>query len=209
MGFKAQVLIADPPWEFDDELKAMRDGTDRSAVSQYPVLNLEEIAKLDVRQCVDSSGCVLALWCPSVLIPEGLRVMSSWGFNFKGTYVWVKSKKTESALEKIGHTKDLNDILGFGMGRLFRQTHEVALIGTTGKVYAGLANKSQRSVCVAENKGHSIKPDSLHESLELMFPTAQRLELFARRSKDGWTCVGNEVCEGEDIRDSLKRLASE
>jgi N6-adenosine-specific RNA methylase IME4 len=39
-----------------------------------------------------------------------------------------------------------------------------------------------------------------------MFPKARKLELFARRIRPGWTCLGNEVCNGEDITISLSKL---
>lgn len=101
----------------------------------------------------------------------------------------------------------VQDMLAFGMGRLFRQTHEICLIGTNNNaIYKKLQNKSQRSVSFAENLKHSAKPEHLQNSLDLMFPTAEKLELFARRIRPGWTCLGNEICNGEDIRDSLKKL---
>ncbi len=100
----------------------------------------------------------------------------------------------------------VQDTLAFGMGHLFRQTHEICLIGTRGKINSQLANKSQRSVSFASNLKHSAKPEDLQDSLEIMFPTAQKLELFARRIRPGWTCLGNEVCNGEDINVSLSKL---
>lgn len=102
---------------------------------------------------------------------------------------------------------DLTGLLSFGMGRLFRQSHEICLIGiSSSKVYKLLQNKSQRSVCFAENLSHSTKPEALQDSLDLMFPGAEKIELFARRVRPGWTCLGNEVCGGEDIFDSLAKL---
>jgi len=100
-----------------------------------------------------------------------------------------------------------NDMLAFGMGRLFRQTHEICLIGTSNnKIYTKLANKSQRSVSFAPNLKHSAKPEDLQDSLEIMFPNSNKIELFARRVRSDWTCLGNEVLNGEDIRVSLKKL---
>src|SRR5574337_765505 len=99
----------------------------------------------------------------------------------------------------------INDILAFGMGRLFRQTHEICLIGTRGKIYSKLVNKSQRSVSFSENLKHSAKPEHLQDSLEIMFPRTRKLELFARRLRPGWICLGNEI-DGKDIRDALADL---
>lgn len=100
----------------------------------------------------------------------------------------------------------MQKMLSFGMGHIFRQTHEICLIGTNGKILSQLENRSQRSVCFAENLKHSAKPEILQDSLEIMFPKAQKLELFARRIRPGWTCLGNEVCNGEDINVSLSKL---
>lgn len=101
----------------------------------------------------------------------------------------------------------IKNTLSFGMGRLFRQTHEICLIGiNNNKIYKQLENKSQRSVSFGENLKHSAKPEHLQDSLEIMFPIANKIELFARRIRPGWTCLGNEVCNGEDIYDSLAKL---
>jgi N6-adenosine-specific RNA methylase IME4 len=102
-----------------------------------------------------------------------------------------------------------SNVLSFGMGRLFRQTHEICLIGTSNnKIYKSLKNKSQRSVSFAPNLKHSAKPEHLQDSLDIMFPGANKLELFARREKKGWTCLGNECPSslGEDIAVSLSKL---
>lgn len=40
---------------------------------------------------------------------------------------------------------------------------------------------------------HSKKPLAAYEMLETMFPQANKLELFARESRNGWDCWGDEV----------------
>lgn len=190
---KFDVIIADPPWPFNDKLTAMKSKTKRSAQSQYSLLSMSDIKGLDVSSLSNDTGCLLALWVPSTLLQDGLETMSSWGFTFKQTFVWVKLKKSYKK------ETDVNNVIAFGMGRLFRQCHELVLIGTKGKmIYKNLANKSQRSVCLSENLGHSIKPNDLHDRLELMFPNANKLELFARRTKQNWMTLGNEI-DGKDI----------
>jgi N6-adenosine-specific RNA methylase IME4 len=101
-----------------------------------------------------------------------------------------------------------DNLLAFGMGRLFRQTHELAIIGVRGKIYNHIENKSQRSVHFHPATKHSVKPESLQDRLDIMFPKGNRLEMFARRSRNGWICVGLESPQtmGEDIRDTLNRL---
>lgn len=227
------VVVADPPWSFSDKL-TMSD-VKRGASSNYSTMTINDIKALKVNQLANPDGCVLALWCPSSLLMDGLEVMKGWGFNHKQSYIWVKTKK-DLASEVFGDMKDLpifkdkniskqsikntiadikkqckvqlNDFLQFGLGRLFRQTHELALIGINNSgIYKKLENRSQRSVCFAPNLKHSAKPEDLQNALEVMFPKpAKYLELFARRQRFEWTCLGNEIGNKEDIRLSIEGL---
>lgn len=203
---KYEVIIADCPWSFDDKLQKMRSRTRRSAASQYDVMTLADIKALDVASLADPAGCILALWVPGSFLEAGIDVYRAWGFSLKQNFTWVKTKKRKL---KATELSDPANHLAFGMGRLFRQTHETALICASGKtVYPLLEDHSQRSVCFHPNLGHSRKPPNLHESLEKMFPEANKLELFARQDKPGWTCIGNECPStlGRDIRDVIPEL---
>lgn len=212
LKMKFQVITSDPPWSFDDRLQKMKSTTRRSAVSQYQTMTLDEICSIKVNEIADPAGCVLALWVPSALLTHGIKVMDAWGFTLKGNIVWVKTKKPMAEkkwvkwLKSLVSPPDLNDSLAFGMGRMFRQAHEIALIGTSGKsVYPLLQDHSQRSVIMAPNLGHSRKPEELQDRLDKMFPEAQKLEMFARRVRNGYTCLGNQI-DGQDIRDAVERL---
>jgi N6-adenosine-specific RNA methylase IME4 len=202
---KFQVIIADPPWSFSDKLAKMKSKTKRSAASQYKVLTLNDIMGMDVASLADPAGCVLGLWVPGSFMEAGMDVYRAWGFKLKQNFVWVKTKKKHNLIDPI----ILDRSLAFGMGRLFRQTHETALICSSGKsVYKSMEDHSQRSVCFYPNLKHSMKPQHLHDRFDVMFPNANKLELFARRDTPGWTCVGLECPStlGEDIRDSISRL---
>lgn len=196
---KFNLICADPPWSFSDKLQKMKAPVKRGAQSQYQVLSSHQIARLDVPAIVDPDWCVLALWVPSTLLPQGFEVMKAWGFDFKQTVMWAKIKK--SSKKEV----DMNRMTSVGMGRLFRQSHELALIGTSGKVYSHLQDHSQRSVMFDVNKGHSIKPELLQDRLETMFPTANMLEIFARRVRPNWAAIGDGVT-GKDVTLSIQDL---
>jgi N6-adenosine-specific RNA methylase IME4 len=231
MSEKFQVICADPPWgAFADKLK-MSD-VKRGALANYSTMTTDQIASLPIKDIADPNGAVLALWVPSSLLQEGLNVMHAWGFNLKQTFIWIKIKqepfkKIISSLaegfslcikkeysnfikQKISDIK-LHSSLMFGLGRLFRQTHEICLIGTNNNaIYKQLMDRSQRSVCFATNLKHSAKPEALQNSLEIMFPNSVgKIELFARRQRSGWVCLGNEIGLCEDIRTSLQKLIDE
>jgi N6-adenosine-specific RNA methylase IME4 len=208
-----RVIIADPCWEMSDKL-TMSD-VKRGAASHYSTLSIGDLKSLKVNDLADPNGTVLCLWVLNSMLQEGLDVMNSWGFTHKQIYVWNKVKKDIGKVikkEALSTNPKLDDnILSFGMGRLFRGCNEICLIGINNtNVYKQLKNKSQRNSIFEENKGHSIKPDNLHASIEKMFPGDNHCELFARRMRKGWVCVGNEapMTEGLDIRDSIELLKS-
>lgn len=188
------VIVADPPWSFNDKLKY--SGTvKRSADSHYPTLNLTEIKHLPISEIADDNA-LLALWVPSAFLVAGLDIMQAWGFEYKQLWVWGKTSKKNPL-----H-------LAFGMGRLARNCHEPLLIGVRGNYTKSLQDHSQRNLFMHPSTKHSQKPESIQASLEKMFPDWQKLEIFARRDRTGWTCIGNEApgTFGEDVRDSIGNL---
>lgn len=237
---KYDLIVADPPWEFDDDL-TMSD-TPRGAASNYSVLDIKAIKSLEVSKLAKDNSALI-LWVPSSMLQDGLDTMKNWGFEQKQTFIWVKVKYTKGVtdslkglhkeirkfikeerkedifkssnflkgIKNIFKEFDINNILSFYLGHLFRQTHEIALIGIKGSIYSQLAVRNQRSVLLDRNLGHSVKPEGLQDRLDIMFPKARKLEMFARRTRDGWTCVGFEcpTTPNEDVRDSIKRLQKE
>lgn len=180
---KFKVVVADPPWSFSDKLTM--NSVARGAESNYDVLKIEDIKRLPVWDWTQANA-ILALWVPSSLLQDGLDVMKAWGFTQKQIYTWVKTAK--------------NGNLGFGMGRQFRGCTEHALIGTKGKIAP--LSKSERNCDLHLSTPHSAKPENLQDKLEKMY-SGPYLELFARRDKPNWFCIGNEapLSMGMDIRE--------
>jgi N6-adenosine-specific RNA methylase IME4 len=191
---KYGVIVSDPAWQFSDKL-SMSD-TPRGAEANYGVMGLTDIINLNVK-AVAAYDSVMLLWVPASLLSAGMCAMDSYGYQQKQIWCWVKTGK--------GIGVDVEDIqavpLAFGMGRLARNACEFALVGTRGKVYDKLKNKSIRNVFFAPNLGHSAKPEIVQDALDLMFPSMDKLELFARRDRPGWRCVGLEVPgRSEDVQ---------
>jgi N6-adenosine-specific RNA methylase IME4 len=230
MNKKYTVIVIDPPYEFGDKL-SMSDVA-RGADANYSTMTISQIKALPVNNIADPNGAILALWVPSSLLQEGMDIMKAYGFNQKQSYIWIKSTKEpfkklikqvvldvkskkgkilRDALKQTILQFNFNGMFGFGMGRLFRQSHEVCLIGTNNnKIYKKLLNKSQRSVCFAPNLKHSAKPEHLQDALDKMFDgnKCSKIEIFSRRQRKNWICIGNEsvMTKNEDILVSLKKV---
>jgi len=53
-------------------------------------------------------------------------------------------------------------------------------------------NADVRQAIIAPKREHSRKPDDIHDRIERLVG-GPYLELFARQSRPGWDCWGNEV----------------
>ena len=197
------VIVADCPWAFGDKLTMST--VKRGSASNYGTLSTDELKGLPVCDLA-AKDAVLLLWRPDSLISVALSVMEAWGFRQTQEWAWLKTAKRESRLDSGDIPDDLH--MGFGMGRLARNCDEKALVGVRGSPYKMVVSRSERNVFLSPNMGHSTKPEVVQDALDRMFPDVRRLELFARRQRSGWDCVGDEAPEtrGEDIRSTLERL---
>ena len=77
-----------------------------------------------------------------------------------------------------------------GLGYWTRANPEQCLLATRGK--PGRLAKDVRRLVVAPRREHSRKPDQIRELIERLVQ-GPYLELFARETKPGWDCWGNQV----------------
>jgi N6-adenosine-specific RNA methylase IME4 len=77
-----------------------------------------------------------------------------------------------------------------GMGNYWRVSHEFLLLGVRGSL--PFADKSLRNWLEEPRGRHSAKPERVRDLIHKASP-GPRLELFARRAVEGWTCWGNEI----------------
>lgn len=168
------LIMADPPWRF--ATRSANGVTRKGAGGQYRTMSLDDIADLPVRDLA-GGDCVLWLWATHPMLPQQLAVMSSWGFTFKASGVWVKRTK---------HGK-----LGFGTGYVLRCASEPFLIGTLGRPRFA---KNARTVVEGLTREHSRKPEEAYAAAERLAPDAvRRADIFSRESRPGWDVWGDEA----------------
>ena len=138
--------------------------------THYKTMTVEEICDLDVCAADDA---VLLIWATSTRLPLAFQVMEAWGFEYKTHAIWDKVK--------------------IGMGYWFRGQHELLLVGTRGKWPPPEPSQRIASVIREPRGRHSRKPDTIREWIELTWPKAKRIELFAREAWKGWDTFGNQV----------------
>lgn len=176
-GKKFATILADPPWQFQNRTGKM--APEHKRLSRYSTMELSEICALPVPE----SSCDTAhlyLWVPNALLPQGLAVMSAWGFNYKSNIVWQKIRKD-------------GEPDGRGVGFYFRNTTELLLFGVRGKNARTLApGRRQVNVIKSRKREHSRKPDEAYSLIENCSP-GPYLELFARGARPGWVAWGDQA----------------
>ena len=166
---KYNIIYADPPWNETGGGKIKR-GADR----HYPLMKTKDIAELPVQSIADTN-CHLYLWTTNTFLPDALKVMEIWGFNYKTMITWNKDR--------------------IGLGQYFRGLTEHCLFGVKGALPYKIANGKRcqgRTGFYAPKTKHSEKPIEMRQMIELV-SYEPRIELFARQHVDGWDCWGNEV----------------
>ena len=162
-GEKFGTIYADPPWKYGNQ--KTRGATD----NHYETMTVEEICNMPVPNLA-ANDSHLHLWATSTLLPEALRVMAAWGFEYRSSFVWCKPQ--------------------IGMGNYWRVSHEILLLGIRGNAKSFFV-KDLRSWIEADRAEHSAKPEAIRGYIERASP-GPFLELFGRKKVIGWTAFGNQ-----------------
>ena len=178
-GRRFGTVLANPPWRFIN--RTGKVAPEHRRLSRYATLTVEEISALPVAEhLADTAHCYL--WVPNALLPDGLAVLSAWGFQYKSNIVWHK-------LRKDGGSD------GRGVGFYFRNVTELLLFGTRGKNARTLApGRRQVNLIGTRKREHSRKPDEQYNIIEGC-SCGPYLELFGRGIRNGWTVWGNQASE--------------
>lgn len=174
---KFATILADPPWQFLN--RTGKIAPEHKRLTRYGTMGVEAIGALPVTEVLLPTAH-LYLWVPNALLPDGLRVMSDWGFQYKANIVWHK-------LRKDGGSD------GRGVGFYFRNVTEILLFGTRGKnARTQKLGRTQVNYIGTRKREHSRKPDEQYQIIEGCSP-GPYLELFARGTRTNWTSWGNQA----------------
>lgn len=190
---KYDVVLADPPWNFD--VWNEDTGSGRSPSAHYKTQSLEWICNLGVSDLADRN-CALFLWVPWPRIFDAQLVMKAWGFRYAtlGFEWWKLNKGWQSYLANfVGMTsyRLLETMFHFGMGYYTRANSEPCLLGIKGSMPVKVHD--ERNFIISPLRKHSQKPDEQYDKIERLYPGMKYLELFARQRRPGWDAFGNEI----------------
>lgn len=121
-------------------------------------------------------------------------------------FLWTIEKylfEAENIAKKLGyklHSRKIwNKINGIPTAFTIRFGHEYLLYMWKGKFIPVAKDERGKihSVFTEMPVRHSQKPEVSFEIIERLYPTLDKIELYARKERDGWDCWGNEI-EGQE-----------
>ena len=165
-----RVIYADPAWSYNDKQDTPKLG---GASKHYDTMTINQLSKLPVNKIAENNS-VLFLWVTSPLLEDAFKVISSWGFKYKTSFIWDKVK------HNMGHYNSVR--------------HEILLVCTKGSCTPDnkiLYNSVQR---IERNNNHSEKPIEFLNIIDDLYNYGNKLEMFCRTiKKQNWYGWGNEL----------------
>jgi len=183
------IIYADPPWDYNgklqfdkssksaDEIDLSRNIFISSASFAYPTLKLDELIQMPVHEIAEED-CLLFMWSTSPHLAQAITLGQRWGFEYKTVaFVW----------DKMNHNP----------GKYTLSNCELCLVFKRGRIPQPRGARNIQQLVRSPRRAHSMKPDEVRQAIEKMFPTQDRIELFARWKSRGWTAWGLDVLEKE------------
>jgi len=179
------IIYADPPWHYNGKLQFDKSSKSvenldfkrpifiSSASFKYPTLKIEELMNIPVHE-IAKSDSLLFMWTSNPHLAQAIELGQAWGFEYKTVaFIW----------DKMNHNP----------GKYTLSNCELCLVFKRGRIPQPRGARNIQQLVRVPRKDHSEKPIEVAHAIEKMFPTQERIELFARRKAKGWTTWGLDV----------------
>jgi N6-adenosine-specific RNA methylase IME4 len=174
-------IVIDPPWQMgkiereerprqDDEIDYATLPVDCGRDGPHSTNPLCCISAIPLKDLAGPDGAHLYLWVTHKYLPAGLELVEHWGFRYQCLMTWRKNV----GITPYSWMYDTEHVIFARRGNLDLQQ-------------LGLRLSFDAPVA-----GHSTKPDIFYDRVIAASPEP-RLEMFARRSREGFTTWGNET----------------
>lgn len=173
------LIYADPPWkQSKGEKKSVRENSSGKPLD-YPVCSLDEIKEhLSLATAASGDNSILFLWTIDKYLFEAQEIAESLGYKLHARMIWDK-------------------VTGIPAAFTVRYGHEYLLYMYKGKLTPVAKEEREKIHTVFREKvtKHSKKPEIAYEIIERLYPNLRKLEMYARNTRPGWDCFGNEVTD--------------
>ncbi len=153
---KYQIIYADPPWSYYNDMTVNPDVTTVKGMRRppYPVMSTSDICSLPVKDITDEDA-ILFIWTTDYHLEKCFNVINAWGFQYKTVgFVWQKLNKQGNPVCFMG-------------AYTMKSGVEICLLATKGKNAHKFVEKHNiRSLIQSPRLHHSKKPDEIRTRIE-------------------------------------------
>lgn len=176
-----QIIYTDPPWnQKKGNVRKCRPNQDKEL--DYATMATDDIAEFHKPyfDAAEEKHNVF-MWTIDKYLHETEEMMRSLGYALHARFIWDKCNGVAPAFTvRFSHEYLL---WFYKKGSMLMPRKE-----TRGKYMTVLREPSTT---------HSTKPDCAFAMIEDMFPSASKIELFARRRRAGWDAVGDQLAASD------------
>lgn len=179
------IIYADPPWDYGGKIQFDKTSTSKdkldtskpifisSANFKYPTVKTNELKKIPINK-IAKDDCLLFMWVTNPHLAQGIELGTAWGFEYKTVaFVW----------DKMVHNP----------GKYTLSYCELCLLFKRGRIPQPRGARNIKQLVRVPRGRHSQKPLEIQQGIEAMFPTQDKIELFARHKPVGWDVWGLDV----------------
>jgi len=174
---KYQIFYIDPPYDQNKGgKKKVRPKTSGEKLD-YKVISLEKIKEIMQEKLkLGDENNVLFLWTIDKYLFQSQKIAEELGYKLHARMIWDK-------------------VTGIPAAFTVRYGHEYLLYMYKGKLLKiALEERGKIHTIFREQvKKHSEKPSIAYRIIERLYPNTNKLELFARKRRQGWDSWGDEV----------------
>ena len=189
---KYSVIVVDPPWAYGSQTGRTRTaehhyetiGNGGREINRKTGAGIEGIIAATPIAEWAQKDAHLYLWTTNPKLPFAFEIMRAWGFEYKTTLTWVKTRAD-------------GGVSGGGMGWFYRGATEHVLFGVRG--HKAIPSAVRRpNVVLAPTTEHSSKPVAFYDVLRSLYGEDEKmLDVYARRNHERFTAWGFEAPEVE------------
>ena len=170
---KYDIIYADPPWDYKGQTQFMNEKVTSAADMHYNHLSLQDLKNLNIKE-ISADNCPLFMWTSSPHLDQAIDLLKSWGFAYATiAFVWDKQ--------------------AINPGYYTLSQCEICIVGKKGTIPQPRGARNIRQFLSEKRGEHSAKPTEIRNRIAQMFPTQNKIELFARTQQEGWHVWDNEA----------------
>lgn len=184
---KFDIIYADPPWDYGGKLQFDKSSASAekidlkknifisSATFKYPTIKTSILKNMPIHD-IAKEDCLLFMWVTNPHLAQGIELGKAWGFDYKTVaFVW----------DKMVHNP----------GQYTLSYCELCLVFKKGRIPQPRGARNIKQLIRTPRTEHSEKPLEVLQSIAQMFPSQDKIELFARNRIKGWDAWGLDVQE--------------